>query len=104
MKIPLCLARFLPLPPMLGGAVEKSWFALAKVTITYAPSQKSPAVRQISQINNSRRRPSDCWESIAETGLAWHEDYVMARFTSTHGGVQQSPIYNESELRLIERR
>jgi len=36
----LCLARFLPLPPMLGGAVEKSWFALAKVTITYAPSQK----------------------------------------------------------------
>jgi len=62
---------------MLGGAVEKSWFALAKFTITYAPSQKSPAVRQILQINNGRRRPSDCWESIAETGLAWHEDYVM---------------------------
>ena len=63
---------------MLGGAVEKSWFALAKVTITYAPSQKSPAVRQISQINNSRRRPSDRWVSIAETRLAWREDYAMA--------------------------
>jgi hypothetical protein len=30
MKITIVLGAFLPVPPVMGGAVEKSWFALAR--------------------------------------------------------------------------
>jgi len=30
MKITIVLGAFLPVPPIMGGAVEKSWFALAQ--------------------------------------------------------------------------
>src|SRR5881227_1103196 len=30
MKITIVLGAFLPIPPVMGGAIEKSWFALAQ--------------------------------------------------------------------------
>jgi hypothetical protein len=30
MKITIVLGAFLPVPPVMGGAIEKSWFALAQ--------------------------------------------------------------------------
>ena len=30
MKITIVLGAFLPVPPVIGGAIEKSWFALAQ--------------------------------------------------------------------------
>ena len=30
MKITIVLGAFLPVPPVMGGAIEKSWFTLAQ--------------------------------------------------------------------------
>lgn len=44
MKIPIMTGAFFPVPPILGGAVEKAWFALAREFV-----RRSHEVVQISR-------------------------------------------------------